>query len=123
MNAVQWFQDEFPHVLGFHVPNGEKRDRRTAELLKRMGVLAGVGDWLFFPQPRVMVCIEFKKPKDSEQHGGQERFERQWKAIGGSYHVVRDLEAFQALCIGYCASVERAAIVNEIREAITVPWG
>jgi len=46
----------------FHVPNGEKRDKRTAGRLYAMGVKAGVWD-LFWPCPRhgyAGVFIEFK---------------------------------------------------------------
>lgn len=32
-------------VLAFHVPNGEKRDRRTAARLQAMGVRPGVSDF------------------------------------------------------------------------------
>jgi hypothetical protein len=34
-------------VVFFHVPNGGKRDKRTAAKLKRMGVLPGVADLIF----------------------------------------------------------------------------
>jgi hypothetical protein len=118
MNAVQWFRAAFPRVLAFHVPNGEKRDRRTAELLQRMGVLPGVGDWLMFPAG-VKICFEFKRKKGGVQDADQVRFERMWKRIGGVYHVVNNLEDFQALCIGYCFATEGPP---EPTEPVTVPW-
>lgn len=52
----------------FHVPNGEKRDRRTAELLKAAGVKAGVPDIVlpvpseFHGLPRVGLVVELKAP-------------------------------------------------------------
>jgi hypothetical protein len=109
MNGVQWFRATFPGVLAFHVPNGEKRDRRTAEKLKRMGVLAGVPDWLMFPDG-VKVAMEFKTD-EGEQSPEQQRFERMWKRAGGTYLVVRSLDDFKALCVGYC-----------YREVPSVPW-
>lgn len=39
-----------PYELCHHVPNGGRRDKRTAELLKAQGVLAGVPD-VFLPYP------------------------------------------------------------------------
>jgi hypothetical protein len=102
MNAVQWFRATYPHVLAWHTPNGEKRDRRTAEKLKRMGVLPGVADWLMFPDG-VKVAIEFKKPGELDgQSADQIRFERAWKRLGGTYLVVDNLDDFKALCTGYC---------------------
>lgn len=35
-----------PEVVWLHIPNGEKRDKATAALLERMGVLAGAPDFL-----------------------------------------------------------------------------
>ena len=46
----------------FHVPNGEKRSPRTAGLLKRMGVKAGVPD-LFVFAPGIVVALELKAGK------------------------------------------------------------
>lgn len=36
-----------PGVIIFHIPNGEKRDIRTAVRLKEMGVMPGVPDFIF----------------------------------------------------------------------------
>lgn len=104
MNAVQWFRETFPHVLGWHTPNGEKRDRRTAEKLKRMGVLPGVADWLMFPDG-VKIAIEFKRPDGGEQSDDQVKFEKAWKRNGGVYHVADDLRHFKSLCARYCGIV------------------
>ena len=43
-----------PDVIWWHTPNGEKRSKKTAALLKAMGVKAGIPDLTFvFPGGRV----------------------------------------------------------------------
>ncbi len=48
-NCYQWFYNTYPHLRGllYHVPNGEKRDPITANLLKGAGVVAGIPDLVF----------------------------------------------------------------------------
>jgi hypothetical protein len=50
VQRVQWFLPEYAPLI-FHIPNGGKRDKKTAMVLKRMGVRAGVPD-LFIAVPR-----------------------------------------------------------------------
>jgi hypothetical protein len=47
--CYQWFYNTYPHLRGllYHVPNGEKRDPITANLLKGAGVVAGIPDLVF----------------------------------------------------------------------------
>lgn len=61
--CVKWFIDQFPKLRKslIHVPNGEKRDKITANKLKAMGVVAGVNDLIFVFRGRVH-WIEMKKP-------------------------------------------------------------
>lgn len=45
---LRYFRNKTRRIFYFHVPNGGKRNKREAELLKRMGVVAGVMDfWIF----------------------------------------------------------------------------
>lgn len=44
MSFVKWFRYFFPHLTIFHIPNGEKREPKTAYKLKQMGVLKGIPD-------------------------------------------------------------------------------
>lgn len=48
--AREWALYDSRYSLYHHIPNGGRRDRRTAELLKAEGVLAGVPD-VFLPYP------------------------------------------------------------------------
>lgn len=61
---------------------------------KRMGVRPGVADYLALTL-RSKAAIEIKD-KDGKQRKGQEKFERDWKAAGGVYIVVRTLQEFKS---------------------------
>ena len=70
--ALNWWLEKtqltLPELRGFHVPNENpgrsKTERmRLGALRKRMGVKAGVSDWLFFYPPNVRIAIELKKPE------------------------------------------------------------
>jgi hypothetical protein len=50
-----------PDVLWLHCPNGGARDARTGAMLKRMGVLAGASDLLFWHQGSSF-ALELKAP-------------------------------------------------------------
>jgi hypothetical protein len=97
LHAWQWYLENFSarSLLLFHVPNGELRDHRTAEKLKRMGVVAGVADFLAFTATR-RAAIELKD-SDGGQSADQIRFERYWTALGGEYYLCRSLDDFKNL--------------------------
>ena len=50
-----------PGVLWLHCPNGERRDKITGAILKRMGVLAGAADLLLWHQGNSF-ALELKAP-------------------------------------------------------------
>jgi hypothetical protein len=50
-----------PDVLWLHVPNGEHRSKITGAKLKRMGVLAGASDFLFWHNGKFF-ALELKAP-------------------------------------------------------------
>ncbi len=50
-----------PDAVAFHPANGEYRTAKTGALLKRMGVVAGVPDFLIFWNGRTL-AIEVKAP-------------------------------------------------------------
>ena len=58
---IQWSQKE--GYFCFHCPNGEKRDKRTANKLMAMGVKAGVPDLIFILPNGVTVWVELKSKK------------------------------------------------------------
>lgn len=79
---IQWCQYRYgiyPELeLLYHVPNGGKRDAKTAAVLKRQGVKAGVPD-LVLPVARGGfhgLYIELKAPGGSLQKNQREYMER-----------------------------------------------
>ena len=60
---VQWFRARWPRVLIFAIPNGGKRDIKTAKRLHREGVTPGIPDLYI---PAWGIWIEMKR-----QQGGR----------------------------------------------------
>jgi len=62
-DCFQWFHNTYTHLRGllYHVPNGEKRDKITANLLKAKGVVAGIPDLVFHYRARTYF-FELKRP-------------------------------------------------------------
>ena len=83
-------------TLWFHVPNGGKRDKRTAALLKKFGLRPGVADMLIFKFAARPLAVEVKT-KTGVQSDDQQKFERHWIAIGGVYEIVRDPQEINAI--------------------------
>lgn len=57
---VNWFRLQYPDVLIFAIPNGEKRHIATAIKLKEEGVVSGIPD-LYIPEWKIW--IEMKRSK------------------------------------------------------------
>ena len=93
----QWLDKTglWSRLLIFHVANERKGSIGAAMHFKRMGVRAGVADWLVFPPGR-SIAIE-NKDDEGKQNADQERFQRQWEGAGNAYHVVRTLAEFQSI--------------------------
>jgi len=87
----------------FHCPNGENRAQKTGELLKRMGVLPGVADWLFV-HDGILHCIEVKLRTDpiygtvkTYQNQSQKDFQAAIEAAGARYEVCRHTDEVKAI--------------------------
>lgn len=96
MHCQQWLEKSgwWRKLLIFHVPNERRGSIGAIMHFKRLGVRPGVADYLIFGLSRD-AAIELKD-EDDKQSDDQETFERQWKACGKSYFVIRTLEDFQA---------------------------
>lgn len=57
---VQWFRAKWPRVLIFAIPNGGKRDIKTAKKLQREGVIPGIPDLYI---PAWGIWVEMKRQK------------------------------------------------------------
>lgn len=73
--CVEWFRGKFPKEKIFAIPNGGKRSKIEAAIMKGSGVLSGVSD-LFIPIPKSYhhgFFIEMKKP-DGKPTPNQKEF-------------------------------------------------
>lgn len=77
-------------VLAFHVPNGEKRDPRTAAKLQAMGVRPGVSDLVVIVGGRAHF-IELKTEK-GRVSVDQKVFLADAETAGCTTHVVRSMK-------------------------------
>ena len=96
--CVKWFRYQYPKLrkLLFHIPNGGKRNKVTAQIFKAMGVTPGVSD-LILLTPRKgygALCIEMKTPSGS-QSPDQTDWEKEVTAAGNKYSICRSFDDFE----------------------------
>lgn len=97
-DCYQWFHNHYPHLRGllYHVPNGEKREKITAALLKAKGVVAGIPD-LVFHFNGLTYFFELKKPDGyGVLSSSQEHVHKQLKLQGFFVCVIEDFKRFQS---------------------------
>lgn len=104
MSCVRWFRLQYPEMAGllFAVPNGSKRGKVTAAILKAEGALAGVSDLLFLMPAGTCpyLCIEMKT-KTGRQSPAQKEFQNNVEAVGARYALVRSFDEFVSLIRNY----------------------
>jgi hypothetical protein len=81
-----------PGWVWFHPPNGEKRDKSTADLLKRMGVKPGVSDFCFIAPPVGRFHALELKRKGAKPTDAQYDFMMAVAAAGGTAEWVDNYE-------------------------------
>jgi len=79
------------NVIWFHVPNGEKRSRRTGGKLKKMGVRRGVPDFAFVLPSGQAAFLELKTD-DGTPSQEQNDFADSCARIGAPYAVARSID-------------------------------
>lgn len=95
--CVRWFRYQYPNLsrLLLAVPNGGRRDKVTASILKAEGVVAGVSDLILLipSQGYHALCIEMKTA-----HGRQSPEQKEWQQAvtdaGYKYIVCRNVDDF-----------------------------
>jgi hypothetical protein len=94
---VKWFDEQYPQhrQMLFAVPNGGKRDKRTAQLMQATGVKPGVAD-LVLVLYYAVVFIE-NKVGNGEQSQAQIDFQRRVEVRGHLYFLLRTLDEFKDL--------------------------
>lgn len=97
--CVRWFSLQYPGLRGrlFAVPNGGRRDEKTAAKLKAEGVVAGVADLILLKSNRYYgaLLIEMKTRK-GRQRDTQKQWEETVCACGEyKYVVCRSFDDFK----------------------------
>lgn len=97
--CFQWFNNTFPNLRGllYHVPNGEKRDPVTANLLKAKGVVAGIPDLVFHYRAKTYF-LEVKKPDGKGALSKEQKFiHKQLDTQRFIIWIFNDFETFKKL--------------------------
>lgn len=68
---VEYLRTVFPKGIVTHIPNGGKRSKATAAMLKRLGTLAGMPDILVALPNRTVVFFEVKAKASAHPSKGQ----------------------------------------------------
>ncbi len=98
-NCVTWFRLAFPalRLNLFAVPNGGRRNRVEACIMKAEGIVAGVSDLiLLYPACGYHgLCVEMKTEK-GRQSDSQKVWQEAVEAQGYRYIVCRSFDEFRA---------------------------
>ncbi|MDR1897993.1 MAG: VRR-NUC domain-containing protein [Prevotellaceae bacterium] len=100
--CVRWFRLQYPQLTLFAIPNGGRRGKVEAAIMKGEGVLAGVAD-LFLMVPTLAyhgLFIEMKTPA-GKQSESQRTFERKACETGYGYKICRTLDDFMQTINNY----------------------
>ena len=97
--CVAWFRTAFPvdASMLFAVPNGGRRGKVEAAILKAEGVTAGVADLILLEARGSYgaLCIEMKtRRRDSGQSDKQKEWQLEAERHGNKYVVCRDFASF-----------------------------
>lgn len=96
--CVKWFRLQYPALTIFAIPNGGRRGKLEAAIMKGEGVLAGVAD-VFIMLARNGshgIFIEFKT-ETGRQSPEQKAFQVQCERDGYDYHIVRSFDQFKSI--------------------------
>jgi hypothetical protein len=88
-----------PRLLIFHVPNERIGGIGAIVHFKRMGVMAGVADYIGLTRTGRAFAIELKHG-DGDQTADQKKFQARWEARNGAYFLCRTIEDFQGVVNG-----------------------
>lgn len=88
---VNYLNRVLPGHCAFHVPNGEKRDIRTAAKLKRMGTRAGIPDLQVPYYGGKVLWLEVKKPRGRTSKA-QSDYINELRNMGHTVAIVESIE-------------------------------
>lgn len=116
-DCVAWFRCQYPEhaPLLFAVPNGGRRSRTEAAIMKAEGVTAGVSDLILLEARGGYgaLCLEMKREaKESRQSVSQKEWQKVSERMGNRYVVCRTFEEFKREVDGYMAKpLDRGRVV------------
>jgi hypothetical protein len=123
--CVAWFRSQYPDdaAMLFAVPNGGKRRKVEAALMKAEGVLPGVADLILLEARGGYgaLCIEMKtRRRGSGQSEKQEEWQAEAERHGNKYAVARDQAEFCRIVAAYMRQERtcRPAVVSVTAEEI-----
>jgi hypothetical protein len=87
----------YPAGVVFHIPNGGKRGKIEAAIMKGMGVVAGVPDLCVVRPFGSVSWIEMKASKDEKPSKAQDDFHAALRQRGHDVSVVYDLSQLEPL--------------------------
>jgi hypothetical protein len=101
-SCIRWFRLQNPGYILFAIPNGGRRGKLEAAIMKGEGVLAGTADlFLALPSgPYHGLFIEMKTEK-GRQTPAQKDFEKRASMSGYKYAIVRSFIGFVKLINKY----------------------
>lgn len=102
VDYLKYQKNLYKNFFFFAVPNGEKRDKGTAQKLKRSGTIAGVSDLVLLFKGGRTVFVELKT-KQGYQSDEQKIFMSICQNLGFEYVIWRSLDD----CIDFLKSTTR----------------
>jgi len=98
--CIRWFRTQYPNHIIFAIPNGGRRGKVEAAIMKGEGVLSGVAD-LFLAYPKKLVSgvilhglfIEIKT-EEGKQSKEQKWFQDEIMKSDYCYKICRSIEEF-----------------------------
>ena len=93
--CVSWFRLQYPHHILMAIPNGGRRNKIEAAIMRAEGVLAGASDLLLMhPNDQYHgLCLEMKAGKGVQTESQKEFARKAWNA-GYQYVVCRSFDEF-----------------------------
>ena len=111
IECVKWFRLQYPKLLIFAVPNGNKRNAITGIILKAEGVLAGVADLCVLKNNGKCFFIEMKSDK-GKQSETQKAFESYCMLNGFKYYIVNSFDTFTYIVKSECTAINTQLNIN-----------
>lgn len=96
-DCVQWFRYQYPQMskMLFSVPNGGKRSRIEAAIMKGEGCVSGVADLILLVSNGKYnsLCIEMKYG-NGKQTDNQVQWQKEAEKFGNKYVLCRSVKEF-----------------------------